>query len=70
MTANRRSIVMGQHIPVGKGRATLLLSSKATDGRYRGWLYRPDGTKLENILVRTIGDADARASALVAKGKL
>jgi hypothetical protein len=57
-------------IPLQNGRALAVFTSKAVDGRYRGWLCRPDGTRLENLLVRYVSEADARAAVLMDKGKL
>jgi hypothetical protein len=65
-----RKLELGKMIPVGGGRASLFLTSTAVDGRARGWLCRPDGTRLENILIRTIADGEARAEALIAKNKI
>ncbi|TIX80597.1 MAG: hypothetical protein E5V24_23250 [Mesorhizobium sp.] len=57
-------------IPIGDGRAAAYVTSKAVDGRFRGWICRPDGTRLEAILVKDIDEADKRAKALIAKGKI
>ncbi|RWK57085.1 hypothetical protein [Mesorhizobium sp.] len=55
-------------IPIGDGRAAAYMT--AVDGRFRGWICRPDGTRLEAILVKDIDEADERAKALHAKGKI
>lgn len=65
-----RKILDGVPTPLIKGRARASFTSRAIDGRYNGWIEKPDGTRVERILVKDIAEAEDRAAALVAKGAL
>lgn len=64
------AIGFGQLIPICDGKAAVVLKATLPDGRYDGWLCRPDGTQLERIRIAEVSDAEPRAQQLVDKGSL
>ncbi|RWI80815.1 hypothetical protein [Mesorhizobium sp.] len=77
MTANTTTITqpippaINQNIPICGGKALVYFTSKEVGGpRVRGWLCRPNGTRVERILLADVDEAEQRAQALILKGKL
>lgn len=68
-------IRMNHDLPLAGGRATVVFTSREVrfqngTPRFRGTIYHADGRKLENILAADLAEVEARAEALVAKGKI
>lgn len=54
----------------GVSAAVYLTDLEVGGRRCRGWLCHPNGDRIEAIMIADLADAEARARALVAKGKL
>lgn len=63
-------ISVGQSFPVCEGAAIANFTGGAIDGRYRGWICKSDGTRVERIMVSNLAEAESRAQQLVDKGAL
>lgn len=62
--------LVGQTVKINGGKALADFTGRTTDSRYRGWICKPDGTRVEKIIVADIAEAEARVRQLIAKGAL
>lgn len=65
-----RLMSIGTQAPVLDGKASVICVSGAIDGRLVVWICKPDGTRVERTKVWNLDEAEARAQALLDKGKL
>lgn len=64
------TISVGQSFPICEGAAIVTFTGGAVDGRHRGWICKPDGARVEKIMVGDLAGAEARGQALLDKGAL
>lgn len=68
--APRRLMSIGTQALVLHGKASIVCVSGAIDGRLIVWICKPDGTRVERTRVWDLDEAEARAQALLDKGRL